>query len=102
MLNNDPKEGPISVYIEGRLEHDPFRLIRTPEYMLTIDAVTLKTTHLFHMRTDPYQMTNLAGKATHAEVEFTLRKCLFEWAKQTGDESLLENIKDHEGVGGKY
>jgi arylsulfatase A-like enzyme len=88
MLNNNPDEGPDSVYIEGRLEHDPFRLIRTPEYMLTIDALTLKTTHLYHMRTDPYQMTNLAGNEAHAEVEFTLRKRLFEWATQTGDESV--------------
>jgi arylsulfatase A-like enzyme len=93
MLNRDLEAGPDSVYIEGRLEEDPFRLVRTLEYMLTIDAITLQTTHLYHMAEDPYQMRNLAGDGSHAEVELKLRNRLMEWAKQTADESILKNLK---------
>jgi arylsulfatase A-like enzyme len=92
ILNRDLEEGPDSVYIEGRLEKDPFRLVRTPEYMLAIDAVTLQTTHLYHMTVDPYQMRNLAGDENYSEVELKLRLRLMEWAKQTSDESILINL----------
>jgi arylsulfatase A-like enzyme len=90
MLRNDAALGPDAVYIESRMgKEQEFRTLRTPQYMLTVDAATLHTKFMYDTKADPLQTNNLTGCPEHAELEKQLRGRLLEWAEQTRDANII-------------
>ncbi|MEF8825767.1 MAG: sulfatase [Halapricum sp.] len=101
-VRGDPSpETADAVYIQDwRVENDipdepdwgpwgqPWRMVRTDRYALMLDC-TLETRYLFDVREDPYQMNNLAGDPSVADVEARLRERLFEFAHGTDDREFV-------------
>jgi arylsulfatase A-like enzyme len=93
LLRNDSTLGPEAVYLEGKIgQQGEFRVLRTTRHMLAISATGLATTHLYDMNSDPYQLSNLAGLAEHAELERSLREQLFEWSAKTQDQTVVSQL----------
>jgi len=101
-LRDDPDATiPDSAYVEGwRVENDipdqadwgpwgqPWRLLRTRRYMLTVDR-SLETQLLFDLDEDPYQLENLAGDPDHADTERELREALIDAAYRYDDRRFM-------------
>ena len=51
---------------------------------------------LYHVKADPHQLTNLAGKPQYSEIQKELAEVLKQWAKETGD-TVPENPSPDRG-----
>lgn len=66
-------------------------ILRSPIYRASAEKYTQPRAkvELYDLKTDPSEMTNLAGDPEHAELEAELRRRLVEWMRETND-PLLE------------
>lgn len=74
----------ISEYVLGK---QPWRMIRTPQYKLTVSMTSYEPISLYDMTADPYELNDLHEDASHAAVITRLRKKLMENTEEVGDTS---------------
>lgn len=76
---------------EGKLNEHQLNVFRNP----------CPEEELYHIGSDPHQLTNLAGKEETAEIIAKARKLLAEWTAQTGDTIPKDPTPDRGAAGSK-
>lgn len=81
----DEDAGPTKAWLVGRRNDPAWRPLYTQAYGLR------PRLELYDLKTDPHQMTNLAGQSALATVQAALEKRLLDELRRTGDPRLIED-----------
>jgi arylsulfatase A-like enzyme len=78
---------PESIHAEGSLgEKDEWQMIVRGQHKL-VSAADLSPTHLFDLRSDPYELNNLVAQESKRDLRARLADELRDWATRTGKRS---------------